>query len=100
MKTFNQLTPEQQKQAIDKETCSILTAICEGAIRFDDKKNKDDLQTRINAAVAKAEKMRTPWFSSEYILDTCREDIEGMARATAEDALYPEKDEHCITGVA
>jgi hypothetical protein len=100
MKTFEQLTPEQQAKAVEKCLANLLEAICEGAIRFNDEANQDDLQKRIDAAFAKAEKMRTPWFAHEYILDTCREDLEGMARCDAEDALYSEPGERVIRGIA
>ena len=43
--------------------------------------------------------MKTPWFASEYILDACREELEGMAICIAEDALYPEPNEIVIDGI-
>ena len=100
MKTFEQLTPEQQAKTVQQCLTNLLTAIVEGAIRFDDAKNQDTLQKRIDKACAKAEKMRTPWFAHEYVLDTCREDLESMARAEAEDAQYSEPTEHVIGGIA
>lgn len=99
MKTFDQLTPAQQAKAEIKCLENLLEAICEGAIRFNDKLNRDDLQARIDAAADKAEKMHTPWFVGEYILDTCRADLEGMARCDAEDALYSAPGENVIRGI-
>jgi len=96
MRTFEQLTKEERKQALDKAITDLLTAICEGVVRFNDELNRDDLQARIDAAFAKAERMRTPWFSHEYIMDTCRDEIEGMARCDAEDSLYLDKGERAV----
>jgi hypothetical protein len=95
MKTF-----EQQEKAVQQCLTNLLTAIVEGAIRFDDAKNSDDLQARIDRAFAKAEQMQTPWFAHEYLLDKCREDLESMARAEAEEAMCSEAAEHVIGGIA
>lgn len=99
-KTFSQLTPDQQKKAIDKCLTQLLTDILENGMRFNDQLNHDDLQARIDAAIAQAERLHTPWFAAECILETCREDLEAMARPEAEDAIYPESHERCIQGVA
>src|SRR3972149_6940703 len=98
MKTYEQLTVEQQKAAVDKCASNLLTAIVEGAIRFNDELNNDTLQERIDAAFAKADEMQTPWFSHEYIMDTCKDEIMGMAQCEAEDTLYPEPGEQCLAG--
>jgi hypothetical protein len=76
-----------------------VTDILEG-LRFNDALNGDDLQARIDKAIQTAEDNRTPWFAGECVLETCREEIEGMARCTAEDALYPEAGEYTIRGIA
>lgn len=100
MKTFQQLTVNQQDLAVSKCLNELLAAVLEGAIHFDNATNQDDLQRRIDTAIAQANKMHTPWFAHEYVLDTCREELEGLARCRAEDALYPEADEYVITGIA
>jgi hypothetical protein len=89
MKRYHELTHMQQRKAFDKCTAALLNDISEG-MRFNDALNGDNLQARIDRAFKDAELMRTPWFVGEYIMDTCREDIEGMAQCTAEDALYSE----------
>ncbi|NLF98709.1 MAG: hypothetical protein GX565_01010 [Lentisphaerae bacterium] len=99
MKTYKQLNAQQKARAREKALNILLTDICEQRIQFNNKLIHDDLQKRIDEAGAKAEKMQTPWFWHEYILDTCREDLESMALRTAEDALYPEPGEHIIRGV-
>lgn len=100
MKTFIDLTEEQKEKAITQEMSSLLEAIISGAINFNDKLNGDNLQARINTACEKANDMRTPWFSHEYIMDTCSDDIRSMSEASAHDALYSESNEHVITGIA
>lgn len=99
MKTFSELTPDEQGKAITHCHIELLRAITEGGLRFVDD-DDDDLQPRIDAALKKADEMRTPWFAHEYIMDTCREDIEVMARAEAEDALYLEPGQKYIGGIA
>ena len=101
MKTYSQLTAVEQAKARAECLNQLLRAVTEGQLRFSDEKNHDDLQARIDAAQEKAEKMQTPWFAHEYIMDTCREDLEdleGMAMCDAEDALYSEG-ERVIHGV-
>ena len=99
MKTYQQLTDKQKKAAEIKALESLLRAILEGGLRFDDKPNEDDLQARIDKAVAEADAKQTPWFAHEYILDTCRDNLEGMARADAEDSLYSEANERVVSGI-
>lgn len=100
MKKFCELTAAQQEQAVAYCAGKVLDAIVTGGLRFNDALNHDDLQARIDAAGEKADKMRTPWFSHEYIMDTCKEEINGMARCEAEDALYQEQDDPQVIRLA
>jgi len=100
MKTFDELTAAQQDDAIGKVANNLLADIAEGAIWFYDTLKGDGLQARIDRAIALAVKKKTPWFASEYIMDTCKDDIFGMARSAAEDALYSEKNETIVHGIA
>lgn len=99
MKTFTELSTQQQAAAIERCLNDLLGAVVEGAIRFNDDLNGDRLQARIDRAIAKADEMQTPWFAGEYVMDTCREDLESMARCDAEDAIYSEPGERVIDGV-
>lgn len=99
MKTYNKLTAQQRAAALEHAKTQILTDIIEGSIRFDDTKNGDNLQARIDTAWAKAEKMQTPWFVHEYIMDTCSDDIASLATPIAEDALYSQRGETVIDGI-
>ena len=96
MRTYSELTPDDQAEARHVALVELLEGIIEGGVRFNDEDNGDDLQARIDAACARADEMQTPWFSHEYILDTCRAELEGMAACDAEDALYPESNERII----
>jgi hypothetical protein len=97
MKTFNQLNKEQQDSAVEYEVRELLTAILDHGIRFNDALNGDDLQARIDAAIERAEQNQTPWFAHEYVMDTCGDDLRGMARCTAEDAVYSEPNEYVVS---
>jgi len=93
MRQFDELNQTEQADVVDREMVSLLETITEGAIRFNDGLNGDDLQARIDTAQARAEEMRTPWFAHECILDTCREDIEALARGSLQDCLFASPDE-------
>jgi hypothetical protein len=97
MKTFDQLTKEQQDSAVEYEVRELLTAILDHGIRFNDALNGDDLQARIDAAIERAERKQTPWFAHEYVMDTCGDDLRGMARCAAEDAVYSEPNEYVVS---
>lgn len=99
MKTYDELTPEQQERAVEKAAGHLLEDILSGAVRFEGSAEWDNLQARIDAAGAEAERMQTPWFAHEYIMDTCRDEIMDMARGDAELAVYPEG-EQVISGIA
>ena len=99
MKKFSKLTKEQKQAAIDKATDELLQAVVEGAISFNDGLNGDHLQKRINMAMDQADKMRTPWFAGEYVMDAVGDELRGMALCTAEDALYVEPGELVVSGI-
>jgi cell division protein FtsB len=96
MRNYNQLSQEEKTKAKNINLGGLLEAVIEGAIRFSDEANHDDLQARIDTACEKASKMQTPWFAHEYILDTCRKDLETMVQAEVEDSLYPDSGERII----
>lgn len=100
MKTYDQLTEQQQFTARVRCLADLLEAITQGGLRFvDAADDSDGLQTRIDAAGDKANEMHTPWFWSEFIMDTCRAGLENMALADAEASLYAEPGERVIHGI-
>lgn len=88
VRTFEQLNEAEQEKAVDLAYNTFLSLVVRGAIRFSDEKNGDDIQARIDAAFAKAEAMRTPWFTTEYVHEAAGDDLRGFAQCDAEDALY------------
>lgn len=90
MKTYEQLTPAQQEKARETALNALLTAVCEGSVRFSDSLNGDDTQDRIDRAFKKADRMQTPWFAHEYVMEDKKvaEFLTGIANAEAEQALY------------
>jgi len=96
MKTWNQLNKEDQNKAINIATNQILEAIVEGSIRFNDKLNNDTLQHDIDIAIEQANKMRTPWFAGEYVIEAVGETLKGMAQCDAKDSFYPDPTEAVI----
>ena len=116
MKTYSELTVDQQEKAAELALNSILAAVVEGGIRFTDKHNNDNLQEAIDAAIEEAERMRTPWFAHEHVMGArykprqghiteddglwpVGEALRGMASCDAEDALYAEPGEPVVHGV-
>lgn len=81
LRTYAELSPDEQSWALGRSTCDLLRFIVEGGLRFEDK----DLQGRIDRGIQTAHRMQTPWFAHEYVMG---EDIRVMARADAEDRLY------------
>ena len=96
MKKFDELTECQKEAAVNKQIEGWLQDICSGAITFNDEADGDDLQARIDAAFTEAERMKTPWFAHEYIMDTCEKEIRGLAQATAENAIYAEPNDPIV----
>jgi hypothetical protein len=99
MKHYDELNEYQKTAALSKARDRLLEAICEGRIRFNDALNGDNLQARIDAAFKQYEDLRTPWFVAEAIMETCADEIDGMAQCDAEDALYAEPGEVVVSGV-
>jgi len=117
MKRWNELTEDQQGRAVEKIFLQDLKLVVEGGIRFNDELNGDNLQAAIDAALEEAQRMQTPWFAHEYVLDArfnpgdghiveddglwpVKEHLQGMARCAAEDSLYPEAHEWIVEGIA
>lgn len=116
MKTWDELTVEQQDKAIEKILADDLEALVAGAIRFSDELNGDNLQETIDNAIQEAEDMQTPWFAHEYIWEAryylgkghiveddglwpVSEFLHSIAGPVVEDAMYPEKNEVVISGI-
>lgn len=96
MKMWNDLDSKEQEKAVNKALSTLLDAVIEGAIYFNDEANQDTLQTDIDTAIHKASENRTPWFAGEYVMEAVGLTLLSMARCDAEDAFYPECGEQII----
>jgi hypothetical protein len=88
---YSGLSDAEQEQARERALTDLLMAVVEGAIRFNDPANGDDLQARIDRALAESERLHTPWFAGEIVMEdsVVAEAMTGMAQYDAEDAWYP-----------
>lgn len=94
MKQYSELTEEQKKSAREIHLGRLLESVIEVPHFF------PELEERLNEARRKADKMQTPWFISEYIMYTCRKDLERMAEEQAYESQYSEPDDlQVISGV-
>lgn len=101
MKSFSQLTTEQQSQAISKCLHQELMFIMEVEYPAWVEVYTKEVADKIKAAIEKAADLSTPWFAPEYIIDACRSELTDAAVATAEVALYAEPaDPPVIYGIA
>jgi hypothetical protein len=93
VKRYDELTEAQQATVVALCLEKLALAIQSGEIRFDDDKNGDDLQRRLDWAIRKAN-------GDHSILDVlgrdAREELYGMAQCDAEDAYYLEPGETAI----
>ena len=91
MKTFNTLTVNEKEKAIETELLALLEKVISGELALG-----DGLQERIDSALGEAEKMQTPWFAHEYLLedDIIENALRGIALEQAQDAIYAESHEY------
>lgn len=96
MKTFDDLTEGLREWAKQKCLDELLGLVASGVVVFDDAANHDDVQARIDRAIAEAERLSAPWFACEIILDdpVVADVLRGIAQCDAEDAIYLEPGEH------
>jgi hypothetical protein len=92
MKRYYDLNENEKVVAKSIALNNLLSDILEGNIML------DDLQKKIDNAFQKSIDIQSP-FDADYILDTCREELETLAFETAENSIYPESCENVITGV-
>jgi hypothetical protein len=79
MKRYSDLTEKQQQKAHEKCFEKLVELVSIGAIRFDDKKNSDNLQARIDVSLV----------SGKFDKET-EEELRDMAKQDAEEAFYPQ----------
>ena len=93
MRTYHELNDAEKGQAVQIALNKLLGDLLRYGHGYCDLSHDTDLCTRIDAAIAQAERMQTPWFAHEYILDTCRDDLTQVALGHAVEAVYLDPDE-------
>lgn len=90
IRNYEQLSAEEQKQAVEKHLDIIINAIINGEIRFDDSVNEDKLQEHIDAAMEESERLNTPWFAAEILMEDewLAKRLEQLALANAKECYY------------
>ncbi len=98
IRKYEDLTAIEKNQAVQNCLSQLLNSIMNGEIKFDDKQNGEPIQERIEAAAVKADKLETPWFITEIIMEDkwLAEKLTLIAQAEAEQALYPEIDQMIV----
>lgn len=84
MRTFDQLTPNEQAAADVMAMKRLLERICEGRIRFLDRA----AQLKVNQAAKKANDNGTPWFMHEYVMDALADELRPLAQQWSRTAHY------------
>ena len=89
MKTWDDLTDGQKESAVLTRMNWLLKMICDGSLKF----ARDDLQQAILDASEKAEKMKTPWFMHEYVMESIGDTLRALAQEEVRNILYIEPHE-------
>ena len=97
MKRYSDLTDAEKDLAFREALEIIVDSVCMSRIRFDDKKNGNDLQKRIDAILRNAN-LKRPWFVCTYLAkdEVINNALVDMAEEHAEAAFYPEPGERVI----
>jgi hypothetical protein len=96
VKQFSDLTPKQQANAVAQEKTQFLRRLCEGEAEF-----SGELGDRVDLAKEEAERMQTPWFLGEIIMEDpmLADVVQAEAEEYARKSLYREDGEIVADGV-
>jgi hypothetical protein len=89
MKTFKELSEVQQNKATEYFLRRILREIIEDGW-IPKIEGIDDFEERLVEAFAEANRLHTPWFAGQCVMEHCGEELAAMALCDAEEALYNE----------
>ncbi len=87
MKTYLKLSKKEKDLAQEAALLKLLNGIVEGCISFEHNK---PLHKKVLAAHSEAQRMQTPWFTGEYLMDTCATELRRIALIDAKRAYYRE----------
>ncbi len=96
MKTYKNLTNEEKERAVQMHFNEVLLEMIKLPAFFN---YNDGLYAKLQRAFEKADDMQTPWFVNEFIMDTCKDDIQHIAELRASDCYYLENGETSMSGV-
>ena len=80
--TWAELSPKQKAAAVKHHLNHLLTHTVQGSITL------GDSQPLFDAALERAEVMRTPWFAGEYVMEACGDLLTQVATSEAQQMLY------------
>jgi len=83
---FSELNLDDQERAIHKAKSSILNSLAQG-LSFPELERQEK---KINKAIEQAEKLETPWFTVDYLLEALEnsKDFKDLTIKIANDRLY------------
>jgi hypothetical protein len=98
MRSFSDLNSSEQATAKEKIFGLLIEELCEGFVGaclwgFEDE---------IEAAIEESERLQTPWFLAEILVETIERNakmkkaVDAFVSETAEGSLYPEANENII----
>ena len=82
---YNELSDSEKEAALNHFLLDELTTVCEMPEWYE---YDEDLYKKIIEAGDKAEKNQTPWFTHEFIMEDCGDELRAIALTNAESALY------------
>lgn len=97
MRTYAELSEQEQARAREVALGNILQAVVEGDFAFfSEDELGTELQAKIDAGIVEAERLQTPWFAGECIMERCGPELTAMAGVDAEGAVYPGPEDYII----
>lgn len=87
MKTFDELTAQQQSLACEVALLKILAKISEGSARFP---GLPSIQAKLEAAAAEDERLKSPSYMHQFVLNNYKAELDVFAGQYARSAFYRE----------
>lgn len=89
MKSFTELSEQQQFAAVDELFWRIVGHAVRGSLRFNDLANGNDLQARIEAVIARG---YDDQYSAHWVAHVCHSEFRALAEESARTAVYVEQE--------
>lgn len=98
MKTYQELTERQKRDAVTRAISELLEDILEENITYTDSMY-GDLQHRLDTAIWRADDNQTPWLAHGYIMNACGVEVGKLALDIVESSLYAEDNTPVVYGI-